>query len=186
MKPDIDGALATLCSPEASRMELYGAVGTLTNAALAKALPRRPAAPLLIPILRAGAAMWRPACDYLPDALTAFVVASKVKGTCEVKVEVSTLPALIPERVIILDPIVATGDTILATIDRLGVLGITSGFDIISCYVAPAAFDRVRGHPSVRGAHAAAYAERADGQGYLIPPINGDCGDKLFGCALAR
>lgn len=182
----VGAALGSLCSPAASRMQLYDAVGLLTKAALEEALPERPAAPLLVPILRAGAAMWRPACDHLPDALTAFVVATKVKGTSDVAVTVSTLPSPIPERVILLDPIVATGDTILASIDRLRALGVTAPVDVLSCYVAPDAFARIRSSPFVRSAHSAAFAERADEAGYLIPPIHGDCGDKLFGRALPR
>jgi uracil phosphoribosyltransferase len=184
MNGQVVTALGTFRSPTASRMALYGAVGTLTKLVLEEALGSRPAAPLLIPILRAGAAMWRPACDFLPDALSAFVIARKVKGSTDVTVECTTLPAEIPERVIILDPIVATGDTIVASVELLRVLGVRAPIDILSCYAAPAAFARLRKHPFIRGAYAAAFAERADEQGYLIPPINGDCGDRLFGCGL--
>lgn len=93
-------------------------------------------------------------------------------------------PAADDGRLIILDTIVATGDTILRVCDEIVHLqgGRTDGSAVVlCCYAAPQALERVAKHPLVGLVVVAYQAEHCDDAGYLVPYTHGDIGDKLFG-----
>lgn len=178
---EASAALGDLCSVTGSRASAIEAVATLTRVALGRRQAPYSSAPLLVPILRAGAAMWLPACEWFPDAPSGFMVAKKLKGSTTVKVEASTLPCPMPPSILVLDPIIATGDTIVAVVELLRDIDASAVIEVVSCYAAPQALERLARHPFITSVTAAAVADYCDDKGYLVPPIGGDCGEKLFG-----
>ena len=79
----------------------------------------------------------------------------------------------------ILDPMLATGGTLVATIDMLKAAGCR---DIIGIFLvaAPEGIARLeQAHPDV-DLYVAAIDERLNQDGYILPGL-GDAGDKIFG-----
>jgi len=80
---------------------------------------------------------------------------------------------------LILDPMLATGGTLLATIDLLKKAGCTriKGLFLVA---APEGLQRIeKAHPDV-DIYVAAVDERLNEAGYILPGL-GDAGDKIFG-----
>src|SRR5690606_34084113 len=93
------------------------------------------------------------------------------------------LEKLVPEidrrLAMIVDPMLATGGSLIATIDLLK----QAGCKEIRALVLVAAPEGIRAvqaaHPDVR-IYTAAIDERLDAHGYIVPGL-GDAGDKIFG-----
>jgi uracil phosphoribosyltransferase len=82
-------------------------------------------------------------------------------------------------RVIVVAPVLATGNTGLAAIDRVKERG---GTDIrfVCLIAAPMGLERLRGiHPDVP-IWTAAIDEKLDENGYIVPGL-GDAGDRAYG-----
>jgi uracil phosphoribosyltransferase len=82
-------------------------------------------------------------------------------------------------KAMILDPMLATGGTLIATIDMLKEAGCR---DIIGIFLvaAPEGIARLEArHPDV-DIYVAAVDERLDQNSYILPGL-GDAGDKIFG-----
>ncbi len=134
----------------------------------------------LVPILRAGLGMLDGVLDLLPTAKISVVGLQRDEETLEpvpffekfVK-DIDRRPALI------LDPMLATGGSMVATIDMLKKHGCTN----IKALVLVAAPEGVKlvneAHPDVK-IYAAALDSHLNEQGYMIPGL-GDAGDKIFG-----
>ncbi len=134
----------------------------------------------LVPILRAGLGMLDGVLDLLPTAKISFVGLQRDEETLEpvpffekfVK-DIERRPALI------LDPMLATGGSMVATIDMLKKHGCTN----IKALVLVAAPEGVKlvndAHPDVQ-IFAATLDSHLNEHGYIIPGL-GDAGDKIFG-----
>ncbi|MEE3848830.1 uracil phosphoribosyltransferase [Gordonia sp. LSe1-13] len=136
--------------------------------------------PLLVPVLRAGLGMVEQAHAMVPEAHVGFVGVARDETTAEPVPYLESLPddlASLP--VFVLDPMLATGGSMLHTIELLVARNAT---DITAvCVVAApegvAALER-SGHP-VRLV-VAAVDERLDETAYIVPGL-GDAGDRQFG-----
>ncbi|KAL8831863.1 MAG: hypothetical protein Q9191_000615 [Dirinaria sp. TL-2023a] len=148
----------------------------------------------LIPVLRAGLPMYVAASPIFPNSDTALVQCSKDKSTHghdSVRVEwmgtnpteAALRPAFSKERrMVILDTILATGDTLLKFCDELlDIDGPERHITVLCCYASPQALAAVAHHRAVHSVFVAHEAETVDDDGYLVPYTNGDVGDKLFG-----
>ncbi len=83
------------------------------------------------------------------------------------------------KRIILLDPLLATGDTCLATLDRLKQyeVGPIQVVTILSCQIG---IDKIQAaHPDVE-IFTLSVEEALNEKGYLLPGL-GDAGDRLFG-----
>jgi uracil phosphoribosyltransferase len=136
---------------------------------------------LLVPVLRAGAAMWPVANHFFGSPATAFAVAVKRKGTSETSVSLSTVSGPSRCKFVVLDPILATGDTICATSRLIAEQFPNNEIHVIGCYGSPEAVEHVSRTAKVTSLTIGVLARGVDQAGYLIPKINGDCGEKLFG-----
>jgi uracil phosphoribosyltransferase len=89
-------------------------------------------------------------------------------------------PADLAERlVIVVSPVIATGNTAVAAIDRLKESG-AADIRLVSLLGAPQGFERVRGlHPDV-SIWTAAIDAALDAHGYILPGL-GDAGDRAYG-----
>ncbi|MBW1890803.1 MAG: uracil phosphoribosyltransferase [Deltaproteobacteria bacterium] len=134
----------------------------------------------VVPILRAGLGMMDGVLDLIPSAKVSVVGLYRNEETLEPVKYYVKMTSKMEERIaLILDPMLATGGTLCATIDYLKESGCTKirGIFLVA---APEGIQRVReSHPDV-DVYVAAVDERLNEIGYILPGL-GDAGDKIFG-----
>jgi uracil phosphoribosyltransferase len=135
---------------------------------------------VLVPIARAGMAMWSVANEQLGHPPSCFAIARKDKATRHVEVQLSGGLGGGEQRILILDTVSATGDTVVATAALLRARCPDSHIEVASCYASPEAVASITGSPFVERLVVGTLADGVDG-GWLVPRTNGDVGDKLFG-----
>ena len=134
----------------------------------------------LVPVLRAGLGMLDGALALLPTATVGFMGLQRDEQTTLPVEYYVNLPRNLGEYlVLVLDPMLATGGSLSATIDKLKEEGTTW----ISCLHAVAAVpgvERVSSeHPDVTF-YAAAVDPELDDRSFIVPGL-GDAGDRLYG-----
>jgi len=136
--------------------------------------------PTLVPILRAGLGMLEGSLAVLPCAKISVVGLQRNEETLQPHSYYQNVIADIDSRMaIIIDPMLATGGTALATIDLLKASGCTK---IIALFLvaAPEGIKVLQdAHPDVL-LTIGAIDDRLNEQGYILPGL-GDAGDKIFG-----
>lgn len=137
--------------------------------------------PVLVPILRAGMAMLPGASDALEHPQVCFARCTKDKTRRTVKVTFDSAGHLPPGCCILLDVIVARGDTIAAVIRHLRTAGYSGQIHLVSCYAAPEGLAHLLTIDTDLQVHVGGYADHVDPHGYLVPPTYGDMGNKLYG-----
>ncbi|MCP4297525.1 MAG: uracil phosphoribosyltransferase [Proteobacteria bacterium] len=134
----------------------------------------------IVPILRAGLGMMDGVLDLIPSAKVSVVGFYRNEETLEpVKYYVKTTFDIEHRTALILDPMLATGGTLIATIELLKDVGCKKikGLFLVA---APEGLEKVReAHPDV-DIYVAAVDERLNENGYILPGL-GDAGDKIFG-----
>jgi uracil phosphoribosyltransferase len=134
----------------------------------------------LVPVLRAGLGMLDGALALLPKATVGFMGLFRDEETAEPVEYYVNLPRNLEDYlVLVLDPMLATGGSLSATLTKLKDEGATW----ISCLHAVAAVPGVerltREHPDVRF-YAAAVDPELDERSFIVPGL-GDAGDRLYG-----
>lgn len=136
--------------------------------------------PVLVSIMRAGNGMLDALLDILPNCSAGHIGIYRdkfINNTVEYYFK-------IPENskgkmILLLDPLLATGDTMIAALDRLKQYNVGQ-IKIINLIAYEKGVQRVlHFHPDVEIYTAACETEIND-KGYLIPGV-GDAGDRLFG-----
>lgn len=134
----------------------------------------------IVPILRAGLGMMDGVIDMVPSAKVSVVGFYRNEETLKPVQYYVKLASNIEQRIaLILDPMLATGGTLLATIDLLKAAGCTKirGLFIVG---APEGVKKVEElHPDV-DIYLASIDEKLNDIGYILPGL-GDAGDKIFG-----
>ncbi len=134
----------------------------------------------IVPILRAGLGMMNGVIDLIPSAKVSVVGYYRNEETLEpVEYYVKTAGNMEDRTALILDPMLATGGTLMATIETLKKSGCTKikGLFLVA---APEGLARItKAHPDV-DIYVAAIDERLNDVGYILPGL-GDAGDKIFG-----
>ena len=134
----------------------------------------------ICPILRAGVGMLDAVLSLLPGARVGFIGLYRNEETLEPVEYFVKLPNDIADRdVILLDPMLATGNSTAAAVETLKRAGATS-VRLIALIAAPEGIERIhRDHPDVSIVVAA--VDRAlNEKGYIVPGL-GDAGDRLYG-----
>ncbi len=134
----------------------------------------------LVPILRAGLGMVDGIHDLIPTARVGHIGLYRDEQTLEPKEYYCKLPNDIDQRlVILLDPMLATGNSTVYAIDLLKKHGVKK-IKFVSIVAAPEGVRRLQEkHPDVQ-AYSAALDDHLNENGYIVPGL-GDCGDRLFG-----
>ena len=134
----------------------------------------------VVPILRAGIGMLDGVLSLIPGAKVSAVGIARNEETLQAQTYLEKLVPEIEQRLaIIIDPMLATGGSMVATIDMLK----KAGCKEIRALVLVAAPE---GIAAVEKAHTdvliftASIDERLDEHGYIVPGL-GDAGDKIFG-----
>jgi uracil phosphoribosyltransferase len=134
----------------------------------------------VVPILRAGLGMLDGVLDMVPNAKVSVVGLSRNHETLQPENYFEKFVGHLDERTaIIIDPMLATAGSMIATVDLLKARGCKD----IRALVLVAAPEGVatlnHAHPDVR-CWAAAIDSHLNDVGYIIPGL-GDAGDKIFG-----
>ena len=133
-----------------------------------------------VPILRAGLGMLDGMLDLVPAARVGHVGLYREPATLDAVEYYIKVPEDIGERlVIVLDPMLATGHSASAALDRLKAQG-ARAIRFISLLAAPRGIELLRDeHPDVT-LYTAAIDRELDEHAYILPGL-GDAGDRLFG-----
>ncbi len=175
---------------------LVADVGLLLAVEATRALPTAPAsvrtpvaaatgsrlavAPLLVPVLRAGLGLLAPFQLLLPEAEVAMVGLRRDEQTLAADWYLDRLPADLAGRpVFVLDPMLATGGTVLAVLRVLAVRGAQRA-TVVSLLASPEGLAALAaGAPGLPvDVVTAAVDERLDARGWIVPGL-GDAGDRL-------
>jgi uracil phosphoribosyltransferase len=132
------------------------------------------------PVLRAGMTFVEGMLDLVPSARVAHAGLYREPETLVAVEYFFKAPADLAERrVIVVAPVIATGNTAVAAIDRLKESG-AADIRLVTLLGAPQGLERVRGrHPDV-AIWTAAIDNTLDERGYILPGL-GDAGDRAYG-----
>ena len=134
---------------------------------------------VIVPILRAGLGMLQPFHDIFPDVSVGYVGLERDHTTAVARSYYCKLPPLAGTRVIVVDPMLATGGS---AVQAITVVKAAGGTEIVFvCIVAApegvAAMQQA--HPEVP-IHAGALDRALNSRKYILPGL-GDFGDRLYG-----
>ncbi|MEJ7137297.1 uracil phosphoribosyltransferase [Comamonadaceae bacterium SL12-8] len=137
----------------------------------------------VVPILRAGVGMLDGVLDMIPSAKVSVVGLSRNHETLQPEPYFERFVGHLSERTaLILDPMLATAGSMIATIDMLKRQG-CQDIRALVLVAAPEGIQRLyEAHPDVR-CWTAAIDSHLDENAYIVPGL-GDAGDKIFGTKL--
>lgn len=176
--------LVTLLAYEATEnlnvvpVEITTPVATCTGVEMAE--PK----PLVVPILRAGLGMLNGMVKLMPTAEVGFLGMIRDESTLEATTYADRLPQDISNRqVFVLDPMLATGGTLVAAIDLLLARG-AKDVTAICLIASPEGIAHLRNTYADQNVRVrivtAGIDERLNEIGYIVPGL-GDAGDRLYG-----
>ena len=150
-----------------------------TTTGLTMANPR----PIIIPILRAGLGMLEGMTRLLPNAEVGFLGMKRDEETLAIETYANRLPQdLSGRQVFLIDPMLATGGTLVAAINYV----LERGASDVTCTCLLAAPEGIRAVTEAVGERAdvsivvAGVDERLNEDAYIVPGL-GDAGDRLYG-----
>ncbi len=134
----------------------------------------------LISILRAGNGLLDGVLELIPSARVGFVGLYRDEETLKPVEYYFKVPEALEDRLVIaVDPMLATGNSSAAAIDRLKEAG-AKNIRFLCLLAAPEGIARMRdAHPDVPIV-TAAVDEKLNEIGYIVPGL-GDAGDRMFG-----
>lgn len=175
--------LVTLLAYEATRDVVVEDVDIITPVAPTTGKRIAEPRPIVIPILRAGLGMLEGMTRLLPTAEVGFLGMKRDEETLAVETYANRLPEdLSGRQCFILDPMLATGHTMVAAINYL----LERGARDVTCLCLLAAPEGLECVKEAVGDRVdvqivtAAVDERLNDQAYIVPGL-GDAGDRLYG-----
>jgi uracil phosphoribosyltransferase len=176
--------LVTLLAYEATRDVPVETVTVTTPLTTTQGVRLTSPPPLVVPVLRAGVGMLDGLTRLLPDAEVGFAGLVRDEETAEASWYADRLPQSAAGRaVVVLDPMLATGGTLVSVVSTL----LERGAESVTCVcllASPEGIARLDSEfPDDRVLLVlASVDERLDERAYIVPGL-GDAGDRLFGSA---
>ena len=134
----------------------------------------------VVPILRAGLGMLDGVLDMVPNAKVSVVGLSRNHATLQPENYFEKFVGHLDERTaLIIDPMLATAGSMIATVDLLRSRGCKDIRALVLVAAPEGVAALVKAHPDVR-CWTAAIDSHLNEVGYIIPGL-GDAGDKIFG-----
>jgi len=153
-------------------------VETPLTAAPAKRLQVQP---VVVPILRAGLGFVHAAQELLPDADVGFVGISRDEATFAPKPYVNKLPESLAGRpVIVIDPMLATGGSLVHTVELLVERDAPTPITAVCALCAPEGIERLKESGVPLHVVTAAIDDHLNDSAFIVPGL-GDAGDRQFG-----
>jgi uracil phosphoribosyltransferase len=177
--------LVTLLAYEATRHIKVERTTVHTPVADAEGVRLARPRPLVIPVLRAGIGMLDGMSRLLPNADVGFVGMARDEKTLIASTYATRLPADLTGRdTFVLDPMLATGGTLVTVFEMLASRG-ASSMTAICLLAAPEGIERVEqsfgdDSPIPVKVVTAGLDDHLNEKGYIVPGL-GDAGDRLYG-----
>lgn len=175
--------LVTLLAYEATRHIRVEPVEVRTPVAVTQGVAISEPLPLVVPILRAGLGMLEGMMRLLPNAEVGFLGMVRDEESLLATTYAERIPGDISDRqVYLLDPMLATGGTLIAAIQMMLDRGATD-VTAICLLAAPeglAKVDAAFGAAANVTVVTAGLDEKLNEKGYIVPGL-GDAGDRLYG-----
>jgi uracil phosphoribosyltransferase len=134
---------------------------------------------VLVPILRAGIAMVQPFTDLFPDVSVGYIGLERDEETAVARSYYSKLPPFGSKRVLILDPMLATGGSAVQAI-KLVKANKPADMGLVCIVCAPEGVRAVEEIDPEINIVAAALDRELNTRKYILPGL-GDFGDRLYG-----
>jgi uracil phosphoribosyltransferase len=180
---ELIGEIVTLLAYEATREVKTVDVTVKTPVAETKGTALAKPDPVVIPILRAGLGMLEGMERLIPSAQVGFLGMVRDEKTLQASTYANRLPSdLTGRQCYVLDPMLATGGTLIAAIHYLLDLGAAdiTAICIISSPEGIAALEKEFKDQKALTIVTAALDEKLNEKGYIVPGL-GDAGDRLYG-----
>ena len=176
--------LVTLLAYEATRQVRVESVRIETPVAPTTGLAISSPRPLIVPILRAGLGMLEGMVKLIPSAEVGFLGMVRNEETLEPTIYAERLPSDLENRqCFVLDPMLATGGSLLAAVDYLfdrGAVDVTA----VCLIAAPEGIKHLEDELSDSDIPVKVVLgtidEKLNEKGYIVPGL-GDAGDRLYG-----
>jgi len=176
--------IVSLLAYEAMRDIKTQAVSVKTPVAMAKGAQLTKPSPVVVPILRAGLGMLEGMSRLIPTAEIGFLGMVRDEKTLKASTYANRLPDDLTNRqCFILDPMLATGGTLVAAIEFLAQKGATD-ITMICILASPEGIAVLE--KAFTGSNLSlklvigAQDEKLNDKGYIVPGL-GDAGDRLYG-----
>ena len=155
-------------------------IGTPLGTSVCKVLSHQP---VLATILRAGLPLHQGMLNYFDRADNAFISAYRKHhgdGSFEIELEYLSCPSLEDRILIISDPMLATGASLVKTIHMLKEEGTPAAIHVVSAIACTVGIEYVRREQPDVTIWCGAIDEELTAKGYIVPGL-GDAGDLAFG-----
>jgi uracil phosphoribosyltransferase len=134
---------------------------------------------VVVAILRSGVAMVQPFVDVFPDVSVGYVGLERDHATAVARNYYCKLPPMTGSRVLVVDPMLATGGSAVQALEVVKQKGAASP-GLVCIVAAPEGVAEVeRHHPDVR-IHVGVLDRALNERKYILPGL-GDFGDRLYG-----
>jgi uracil phosphoribosyltransferase len=134
---------------------------------------------VVVPILRAGLGMVQPIVDLFPDVSIGYIGLERDHDTALARSYYCKLPPLKNVRVLLVDPMLATGGSAVKALDVIFGRGATE-VDLLNIVAAPEGVAVVeKAYPKMR-IFSAGLDRELNARKYILPGL-GDFGDRLYG-----
>lgn len=139
--------------------------------------------PVLATILRAGMPLHQGMLNYFDKADNAFIAAYRKHhrdGSFEINLEYISSPVLDDRTIILCDPMLATGASLVKTIEFLKREGKFNEIYVVSVIACTEGIDFLKRHEPTAKIWCGAIDEELTAKGYIVPGL-GDAGDLAYG-----
>ena len=176
--------LVTLLAYEATRDVKIQEVSIETPVTKTKGVMLATPRPVVVPILRAGLGMLEGMMRVIPSADVGFLGMVRDEKTLQASTYANRLPDDLTKRqCYVLDPMLATGGTLIAAINYLierGAESVTAICLLSAPEGAKAVEEAFKGSKTPIAIVTGAMDEKLNEHGYIVPGL-GDAGDRLYG-----
>lgn len=136
---------------------------------------------VLCSILRAGLSLHTGFMSFFDDAENGFISASRIHGTNDITVAYHAAPSFHGKQLLLLDPMLATGHSMVAVFNKLLQEGTPLEIHVCVVIAAPEGIQYLQDHlPDSVHLWVASLDEALNDQNYIIPGL-GDAGDLAYG-----
>ena len=137
--------------------------------------------PIIVPVIRAGLGMIDPALSMIPDAQVGFIGLARNEETHEPVPYLEALPEDLSNRtVFVVDPMLATGGSLLHAMDLLAARGATDITAVCVISAQPGVDALANSEYPVRQLVTTCIDPSLNDDAYIVPGL-GDAGDRLYG-----
>ncbi len=143
---------------------------------------------ILVAILRASLPMIHGALEVFYNANVGFISAKRIENggflsnlEMEVRIDYFNLPPVDEKTLIVMDPMLATGSTLMRVLKKIYEAGSPKGVYIASIIATPIGIEKLTKEFSDIKIFTLAVDEKLNSKGYIVPGL-GDAGDRSFNC----